>query len=214
MYRIVRSNSPISRNDTQFPGNAFLYREISLLAIPRPYRAACPVPLPETLFLRPTSYWTWLYTYVYVCRWLVPVASRLYCGHHRVPGKIPSFTRLFFLESMDLAAFCRRNWRYGVWRGWIMRFVKGDAFFLDILWQFRRWKGIWSIFISIYFLEGNVENNSVRWRGCFIIAGDFLFFLDNFWELKSVESNYDGYYDWNWTWIVFIAIVNWINTVL
>lgn len=71
-------------------------------------------------------------------------------------------------------------------------------FFLDILWQFRRWKGIWSIFISIYFLEGNVENNSVRWRGCFIIAGDFLLFLDNFWELKSVESNYDGYYDWNW----------------
>lgn len=129
MYRIVRSNSPISRNDTQFPGNAFPYREISLLAIPRPYRAACPVPLPETLFLRPTSYWTWLYTYVYVCRWLVPVASRLYCGHHRVPGKIPSFTRLFFLESMDLAAFCRRNWRNGVWRGWIMRFVKGDAFF-------------------------------------------------------------------------------------
>lgn len=64
-----------------------------------------------------------------MCRWLVPVASRLYCGHHRVPGKIPSFTRLFFLESMDLAAFCRRNWRYGVWRGWIMRFVKGDAFF-------------------------------------------------------------------------------------
>lgn len=48
---------------TQFPGNAFPYREISLPAIlPSPYRAACPVPLPERLFLRP-SYWTWLYTY-------------------------------------------------------------------------------------------------------------------------------------------------------
>lgn len=51
-------------------------------------------------------------------------------------------------------------------------------------------KGIWSIFIFIHFLQGNVENNSVRYMGDVLLSGDF-FFVDNFWELKSVEIMMD-----------------------